>query len=77
MIAAFKALCQLNILARATNPNQHIVPIPIVIHNPVQTTYQSSIEDTSPPPPPPYSAKSSTNFDDSLPSYERAISRPL
>jgi len=38
---------------------------------------QSSRENNHPPPPPPYTAELPTNFDESLPSYERAINRHL
>jgi hypothetical protein len=63
----------LNISGRANNINQRIVPIQIAVVNSVE---QCSGEDNHPPPPP-YTAEPFTNFDESLPSYERAINRPL
>ncbi len=63
----------MNISDRATNINQHIhVPTPTTIINTVE---QSSIENSGPPPP--YTAKPPANFDESLPTYECAINRPL
>ena len=60
-------LILLNISARSTIINQQNVPIV----NPVQ---QSSQDNNTPPPP--YNTQCPSNFEDSLPSYERAVNRP-
>jgi len=63
----------LNISDRATNIPQCIhVPTPTAIITPVE---QSSIENNGPPPL--YTAEPPANFDESLPTYERAINRHL
>ncbi len=64
----------MNILARATNINQHHISTARAIVNSVE---QCSTENNYSLPPPPYTAEPSSNFDESLPSYERAINRPL
>ncbi|CAF0998601.1 unnamed protein product [Rotaria sordida] len=59
---------------RTTNTNRRIDTIPSAIVNPVE---QLITENNSNCPPPPYNAEFQHNFDDSLPSYERAMNRIL